>query len=164
VNLSATRLSDPSFITKLKQLQIPPGRISFELVETIFLDSLSPEIKGHINAIRDLGIDIEIDDLGSGHASLLGLIELRPERVKIDRHLVLPIRESSTQRRLIRSLVEIAETLDIQVVAEGVETLKHGSLLTDLGVHFLQGYAFGQPEPADVVERLFSTIHGSRTG
>jgi diguanylate cyclase (GGDEF)-like protein/PAS domain S-box-containing protein len=154
INLSAPRLSDVNFVAKLKRLQIPPGRISFELVETIFLDSLSPQIKQNIAAIRELGIDIEIDDLGSGHASLLGLIELRPERVKIDRQLVLPIRESLTQQRLIGSLVEIAKTLDIKVVAEGVETLTHGSLLTDLGVDFLQGYAFGRPEPANVVERL----------
>jgi diguanylate cyclase (GGDEF)-like protein len=153
VNLSATRLSDANLIAKLKQLNIPPGRISFELVETIFLDCVSPQIKANINAIRNMGIDIEIDDLGSGHASMLGLVELRPERVKIDRQLILPVRESLTQRRLIGSLVEIARTLNMEVVAEGVETSEHGIILADLGVDLLQGFAYGKPEPADVVER-----------
>lgn len=162
VNISAARLSDPLLIQKLMQFDIPAGQVSFELIETIFLDSLSAQVRSNIDAIRQLGIEIEIDDLGSGHASMLGLIELRPDRVKIDRLLISPILESVTQRRLVRSLVDIARTLDIEVVAEGVETFEHADVLADLGVDFLQGYAFGRPEAASVVvERLWR--NGSRS-
>lgn len=97
----------------------------------------------HVGAIR---IDIDIDDLGSGHASLLGLLELRPDRVKIDRHLVGPVLGNETQRRLISSLIDIARALNITIVAEGVETMDHAEVLTMLGADILQGFASGRPE------------------
>ncbi|WP_374992020.1 putative bifunctional diguanylate cyclase/phosphodiesterase [Rhizobium sp. Pop5] len=155
VNLSADRLNDPELITKLGSYDIPPGRLSFELIETIFLDSLSDHVRQNIEAIKSFGIDIEIDDLGSGHASLLGLLELRPDRVKIDRQLVMPILQSVPSRRLVGSLVDIARALDMGVIAEGVETIEHAKVLADLGVHTLQGYAFGRPQSfADLTARL----------
>jgi diguanylate cyclase (GGDEF)-like protein len=154
VNLSAERLADPNLPAKVKQLQIPPGRISFELIETIFFDSLSGQVKRNIDKIRECGIDIEIDDLGSGHASLLGLVELRPNRVKIDRQLVLPVLENETQRRLIGSLIDIARSLDVEIVAEGVETIAHAEVLAKLGADILQGYAFGRPQPVSAITSL----------
>lgn len=162
VNLSAARLGDPSLPGKVSAFGIAPGQISFEFIETIFLDTLSEQVKRNIEGIRQLGIEIEIDDLGSGHASLLGLLELRPNRVKIDRHLVLPILKSETQRRLIGSLIDIARTLEIEVVAEGVETLDHARLLTGLGADTLQGYAFGRPQPAQVTQAVLETAAARR--
>jgi EAL domain-containing protein (putative c-di-GMP-specific phosphodiesterase class I) len=159
VNMSASRLSDPDLEEKLKRLDIPAGQVSFELVETIFLDELTPEIRANIDAIRSLGIEIEIDDLGSGHASLLGLIKLRPDRVKIDRQLILPMLDGLPQQRLVAALVDIARTLDMEVVAEGVETLGHADVLASLGVDLLQGFAFGRPEPAHVVEKRLEKRH-----
>jgi diguanylate cyclase (GGDEF)-like protein/PAS domain S-box-containing protein len=159
VNMSASRLSDPDLEEKLKRLDIPAGQVSFELVETIFLDELTPEIRANIDAIRSLGIEIEIDDLGSGHASLLGLIKLRPDRVKIDRQLILPMLDGLPQQRLVAALVDIARTLDMEVVAEGVETLGHADVLASLGVDLLQGFALGRPEPAHVVEKRLEKRH-----
>ncbi|AJC83046.1 GGDEF/EAL domain-containing protein (plasmid) [Rhizobium etli bv. phaseoli str. IE4803] len=159
VNLSADRLDDPELTAKLDGYDIPPGRLSFELIETIFLDSLSDQVRQNIQAIKSFGIDIEIDDLGSGHASLLGLLELRPDRVKIDRQLVTPILQSVPSRRLVGSLVDIARALDMEVIAEGVETLEHAKVLAALGVHTLQGYAFGRPQSfADLSARLEQEI------
>ncbi|RWX79354.1 EAL domain-containing protein [Neorhizobium lilium] len=163
VNLSAARLADPRLLDKLRSLAIPAGRLSFELIETIFLDTLSNQIKDNIRQIRELGIEIEIDDLGSGHASLIGLVELRPDRVKIDRHLVSPVLGSETQRRLISSLIDIARTLDMIVVAEGVETMEHATVLAELGVDVLQGFAFGRPEPAVAVIRRLLDQHQVHT-
>ncbi|WP_425351111.1 putative bifunctional diguanylate cyclase/phosphodiesterase [Rhizobium sophoriradicis] len=159
VNLSADRLDDPELTAKLDGYDIPPGRLSFELIETIFLDSMSDQVRQNIQAIKSFGIDIEIDDLGSGHASLLGLLELRPDRVKIDRQLVTPILQSVPSRRLVGSLVDIARALDMEVIAEGVETLEHANVLAALGVHTLQGYAFGRPQSfADLSARLEQEI------
>ncbi len=156
VNLSAARLADPRLPDKLQSIAIPPGQVSFELIDTIVLDTLSDQIKANLRQIRELGIEIEIDDLGSGHASLLGLLELRPDRVKIDRHLVIPVLESQTQQRLISSLVDIARTLSMTVIAEGVETMEHAIMLADLGADILQGFAFGRAEPAATIpSRLF---------
>lgn len=162
VNLSAARLADPGLPDRLRSVAIPPGQISFELIETIFLDTLSTQVKENIALIRQLGVEIEIDDLGSGHASLIGLVELRPDRVKIDRHLVNPVLGSKTQRRLISSLIDIARALDITVVAEGVETMEHASILAELGADVLQGYAFGRPEAAALTAPRLSRQHSQR--
>ncbi|WP_411906429.1 EAL domain-containing protein [Rhizobium mayense] len=162
VNLSAARLADPGLPNRLRSVAIPPGQISFELIETIFLDTLSSQVKENIELIRQLGIEIEIDDLGSGHASLIGLVELRPERVKIDRHLVNPVLGSKTQRRLISSLIDIARALEMTVVAEGVETMEHATILAELGADVLQGYAFGRPEAAALIAPRLSGQHSER--
>lgn len=161
VNVSATRLADPALGQKLRKLDLPEGRISFELIETIVLDNLSDQVQSNIDMMRELGIEVEIDDLGSGHASLLGLVALRPDRVKIDRNLILPVVRNATERRLIGSLVEIARTLDTEVIAEGVETLDHAAILKDLGVDLLQGYAFGHPESATAIRHRFDIRQGS---
>jgi EAL domain-containing protein (putative c-di-GMP-specific phosphodiesterase class I) len=156
VNLSAARLADPQLPEKLRAIAIPPGQLSFEFIETIFFDRLSDQVKNNITQIRELGIEIEIDDLGSGHASLLALVELRPDRVKIDRHLVSPVLGNTTQQRLISALIDIARTLNMGVVAEGVETSEHAKLLVELGADILQGYAFGRPQSASAVARRLS--------
>ena len=92
--------------------------------------------------MKDLGIDIEIDDFGTGYASILSLLKLKPRRLKIDRQLVQPIVRSETQKQLVGSIIDIGRSLGIEVVAEGVETLKHVRILRELGCDILQGYVF----------------------
>ena len=98
--------------------------------------------------LKSLGIDIEIDDFGSGHASIISLLELKPKRLKIDRQLVAPVLESESRRQLVASIIEIGHSQGIEIVAEGVETMDHARVLRDLGCHVLQGYAFAKPMPA----------------
>ncbi len=69
--------------------------------------------------------------------------------MKIDRQLVLPIRESPTEKRLVESIIDIGTSLGIEVIAEGVETLEHAHILKELGCHGLQGYAFARPMNAN---------------
>jgi diguanylate cyclase len=145
VNVSAARLSDPLLIDELLQLNVEPDTLSFELLETIFLDDSEEGVLSNVAALKDMRIDIEIDDFGSGHASIIGLMKVKPRRLKIDRRLVFPITTSREQKRLLRSIVDIAKALDIEVVAEGVETLEHAKLLTRLGCDILQGYAIAYP-------------------
>ncbi|HWT58108.1 MAG TPA: EAL domain-containing protein [Rhizobium sp.] len=158
VNISASRLADPTLLGKLRKLDIPPGVIVFELVETIFLDDSDEKLLDHIGDIKQLGIDIEIDDFGSGHASLIGLVKLRPKRLKIDRQLIAEVVSSAEQRRVVGSIVEIAKALDVEVIAEGIETEAHAVVLAQLGCDGLQGYAFGYPAPAAETARLFSPM------
>ncbi|RWY87744.1 putative bifunctional diguanylate cyclase/phosphodiesterase [Rhizobium leguminosarum] len=158
VNISASRLADPALLDKLRKLDIPPGVIVFELVETIFLDDSDEKLLDHIGDIKQMGIDIEIDDFGSGHASLIGLVKLRPKRLKIDRQLVTEVVSSAEQRRVVGSIVEIAKALDVEVIAEGIETEAHAVVLAQLGCDGLQGYAFGYPAPAAETDRLFSSM------
>lgn len=145
VNVSAKRLHDASLYDTLKLLPIQPGEIAFELVEAIFLDESADVVPQNLERIKELGIEIEIDDFGTGHTSIVSLLRLRPKRLKIDRQLVQPIIGSPQERALVRSIIEIARSLGVETVAEGVESKEHADLLLDLGCDILQGYAFAKP-------------------
>jgi diguanylate cyclase (GGDEF)-like protein len=154
VNVSGRRLREEGLIKSLKKLDITPGTISFELVESIYLDESDDIVAFNIDQLRELGIDIEIDDFGTGYASIVSLLKLQPRRLKIDRQLLLPVRESEAQRRLIASIVDIGHSLGISVIAEGVETDDHARIATELDCDFLQGYAFSKPLPPAQFERF----------
>lgn len=145
VNVSSQRLHDDSLIKSLESLSFKPGTLSFELLESIFLDESDEIATWNIDRIKGLGISIDIDDFGSGHASIVGLLNLRPERLKIDRQLIMPITQSRQQCDLVRSIIEIGKSLGIHVVAEGVETIEHVHILQELGCDTLQGFYFARP-------------------
>jgi diguanylate cyclase (GGDEF)-like protein/PAS domain S-box-containing protein len=147
VNVSARRLSDPQLPLRLEKLNIPSGRIAFELLETVFLDTQNPVIAANIAAIRGMGIEIEIDDFGTGHASIVGMLQLQPDRLKIDQQIVRPLTLGEKQGTLVRSIIEIGRMHNIDVIAEGVETADHVRLLTAMGCNYLQGYGLAAPMP-----------------
>lgn len=151
VNVSMRRLGDHELIDSLRGISMQPGTVSFELLESIFLDDTDEVVSRNIEQLKELGIDIEIDDFGTGHASIAGLLKLKPKRLKIDRQFVSPIELSGEKRRLVSSIIEMGNALNIDVLAEGVETLEQAKILQDLGCHTLQGYVFSRPIPADQV-------------
>ena len=118
--------------------------MSFELVESIFLDENDELVTWNVEQIKALGIDIEIDDFGTGYASIVSLLKLKPRRLKIDRQLITPILDSAAQRHLVGSIIDIGKSLGIEVLAEGVETMEHAKVLKSLGCNALQGHAFAQ--------------------
>ena len=145
VNISARRLSDENLIKGLIDLDIEPGTITFEFLETILLDSSSDQVAWNIDQIRELGIDIELDDFGTGYASIVSLMQLRPKMLKIDRQLIMPITQSVTQKELVQSIVNIGSALGIGCVAEGVETMEHAKIVAELGCKTLQGFGLARP-------------------
>ena len=154
VNVSARRLRDEGLIRNVRKLDITPGTIAFELVESIYLDESEDIVAFNIEQLRELGIEIEIDDFGTGYASIVSLLKLKPNRLKIDRQLMMPVTESTGQQALIASIVEIGHSLGIGVVAEGVETHEHARIATALRCDALQGYAFSKPLPPAEFERF----------
>ncbi len=152
VNVSLRRLNDEGLIAGLKALHLPRGRLAFELVESIYLDESEGLVSWNIDQLKELDIDIEIDDFGTGYASIVSLQKLHPRRLKIDRQLVNPIIEEPAQRQLVASIVDIGKSMDIEIVAEGVETREHANILRDLGCDILQGYAFARPMDAKAFE------------
>jgi diguanylate cyclase (GGDEF)-like protein/PAS domain S-box-containing protein len=158
VNISARRLSDAKLIEGLRKLDIPADSLSFELLESIYLDDHSDIVAQNIAAIKALGIGIEIDDFGTGHASIACLLSLRPTRLKIDRQLVSPIVSSVEARRLLASIVDIGQALGIEVLAEGVETLEHARILADLDCGALQGFALARPLKAEDIGNYVSKM------
>lgn len=158
VNVSGKRLLDPLLPARIAHLADEPQNFSFELLESVFLDDPDDNLSKNLACIRDLGIGIEVDDFGTGHASMVGLLNLRPDRLKIDRQLIIPLVRSQRQRRLVASIIEIGHVLGISVVAEGVETQEHVTVLAGLGCDFLQGYGLAKPMPADDLEALLPNI------
>ncbi len=154
VNVSLRRLNDEGLIAHLGSLDIRPGTLSFELVESIYLDDGDDLVNANLDHIRDLGIGIEIDDFGTGYASIVSLMRLDPDRLKIDRQLVTPIAESPSQRQLVKSIVDIGKALGIEVLAEGVETMEQARILRDLGCDVLQGYVFSLPLEGEGLEQF----------
>ena len=145
VNVSAQRLMDETLFERLENLAFRPGSLSFELLESISFDGEDRELIHQIERLKALGADIEIDDFGSGHASIVTLLKLTPRRLKIDRQLVIPLLESKAQQQLVASIIEIGRSRGIEIVAEGVETMAHVEILRELGCDILQGYALARP-------------------
>jgi EAL domain-containing protein (putative c-di-GMP-specific phosphodiesterase class I) len=141
-------LADPGLAKKLRVQKIEPGILSFELLESISLDDCDDAVLTNLRQFRKLGIDIEIDDFGTGHASIVSLLKLSPRTLKIDRELIRMLPQSAEQRKLVRSIIDIGRSLNILVTAEGVESIDHVRILSDLGCDMLQGYALARPMPA----------------
>ncbi len=158
VNIGYRRLSDPALLTSLESLEIGATKVSLELLETIFLDSDCDVLSWRIDRIKEMGFEIEIDDFGTGRASVVGLLRVAPHRIKIDRELIAPVAESKTALKLVQSLIDIARSLDIAVSAEGVETLCHAEALKSIGCATLQGHAFA---PAMSVSDLIDFAKGA---
>jgi EAL domain-containing protein (putative c-di-GMP-specific phosphodiesterase class I) len=164
VNISLWRLGDADLIRGLKNLKLPEGRLAFELVESIFLDDTdkSTPVSRAIRQVRQLGIDIEIDDFGTGHASIVGLLRVNPARLKIAHQLVLPITRSRPQRHLVQSIIDMGKALGIGIVAEGVETMEHARILRELGCDVLQGYAIARPMEAGALLKFLKKRAGGK--
>jgi diguanylate cyclase (GGDEF)-like protein len=145
VNISAQRLRDPALFEHLDSMAFPLGKLSFELLETISFDDEDNDLMKPMQRLKDMGIDIEIDDFGTGHASILTFMKVMPKRLKIDRQLVIPIVESTDHREVVSTIIEMGRSRGIETVAEGVETYEHIEILRDLGCDMLQGYVLAKP-------------------
>ncbi|MBX2856173.1 MAG: EAL domain-containing protein [Rhodobacteraceae bacterium] len=155
VNVSFRRLMDPELFQELDVLLANhAGRVAFELLESICFDDCDDEFQWRVDALRERGIEIEIDDFGSGRASITSLIRIQPQRLKIDRQLIIPMVRSARSRQLVEAIIEMGRVLDINVTAEGVETMGHAELLRTAGCQTLQGYAFSQPLPFNLLLSL----------
>ena len=104
VNVSSQSLSKLELIDELVGMAPFPGQICVELLESMLLDEPDGIVSDNLARIKDIGISLDIDDFGSGHSSFLGMLEAKPDRVKIDRRLVIPMIESEKHRRLVQSL------------------------------------------------------------
>ena len=101
----------------------------------------------NIRSLADLGCVIELDDFGTGHASISAIRRFRISRIKIDRSFILKADRDPEQQRLIGAILSMAERLDLDTVAEGVETVGEHALLAQLGCGHVQGFGIGRPMP-----------------
>lgn len=149
VNVSGRRLLQPDLSRRLDALDIPRGRVSFELLESVFFDNADDGTLTRLEAIRARDIRIEIDDFGSGHASINGLLAIKPDALKIDRQLVAAALGDDQLTQLLHAVTTIGSALSIEVVAEGVETDTQFEMCRELGCHQIQGYGILRPAQSD---------------
>lgn len=164
LNVSASRLRDCDLADILREAPDMRGRIKVELLETIFTDRLDDDLKHALDQLHEAEVAVEIDDFGTGHASLLSLLTLRPSRLKIARELIAPLPDSTVHAKLVRSICGIAHSLDIGVTAEGVETAEQRDVLAALECDLFQGYYFARPMPAEALIEFMAERNWRRAG
>ena len=151
VNISGKRLEDPGLIDELKSMKLPSGRLVFEILETAFIDDPPEQLMWNLNGVQAMGIDVEIDDFGTGKASILGVIRMMPKRFKVAKELILPMTEGDAQYALVQAIAAMGNSLGIEMIAEGVEEAEHFDIACKLGFKRLQGYYFSKAMPAQEV-------------
>jgi diguanylate cyclase (GGDEF)-like protein len=151
VNLSVRDLMSnaqtQTLLAELRQTNIAPSRVTFEVTETIFAKSLDV-VRANVGALRSAGCRIAIDDFGVGYSNLNYIHALAPDVIKIDRCFVEAAATNEASRRIIRTIIELARNVGAESVAEGVETLAQALLLAEFGCDELQGYYFSKPVTA----------------
>jgi len=164
VNVSISRLVEPDFTEMLEDAAASGIFIDVELLESIFLDDPPETLLWQLDRIRSLGVGLSVDDFGTGHASVAGLNKIQPDKVKLDRSFVIPMLESSRAHSLVQTLHGLCALLDIDTVAEGVETMEHAALLVKVGCQYLQGYALMRPVSAPGLVEMLTARERSTAG
>ena len=148
VNVSARQLSETDFVPRLTELvaSVRRGSLALEITESLLIDD--PEhIVATLAALGDVGVRIALDDFGTGYSSLANLGALPIHQLKIDRGFVSGLGERPESEALVSAIINLGHGLDLEIVAEGVETEQQARRLEQLDCDFAQGYFFGRPEP-----------------
>lgn len=140
----------PSLYRALNRCQIPYDHLVVEITEDSFISD-PQRTKEVLQRVRDSGMQISIDDYGTGFSSLAYLRNLPVHELKIDRSLVANVAEDDRSRKIVASTIQLAHALDLRVVAEGVEEAEHLSALQSMGIDMVQGYHLARPMPANEV-------------
>ncbi|NNK79295.1 MAG: GGDEF domain-containing protein [Litoreibacter sp.] len=153
VNFATQELRNPSLVERIKwdvdRFSVTPERLTIEILETVISGSDDDIISRNIRALRNQGFRIDLDDFGTGHASLANIRRFSVDRIKIDRSFVTRADEDPEQQRMIAAIVGMSEQLRIDTLAEGVETVGEYTMLSQLGCTHLQGFAIAKPMPLD---------------
>lgn len=156
VNTSGKSFSHPQFldevIRRLGGGTVDVSRLTFEITETDAIVELS-QAQRFIHALKSLGCRFALDDFGAGFSSLKYVRDLDVDYVKIDGSFVQNLRHNAMDQHLVRSMIQVAQGLGIQTVAECVEDRETLELLRGLGVDYAQGYYIGRPQPIQAFSR-----------
>jgi diguanylate cyclase (GGDEF)-like protein/PAS domain S-box-containing protein len=153
VNISPRHLLQPDFARRLQEQlaghpEVPPSRLELEILESAALSDVA-RARHALTACRELGVRFALDDFGTGYASLAYFRTLPVDLVKIDQTFVRDMLADPNDLEIVISVVKLGRAFNRPVIAEGVETLEHGSMLILIGCHYGQGYGIGRPMPAE---------------
>ena len=165
VNLSPREFRQKNLVASIRQTleetRFPAASLHFEVTETALFADFSAA-RETLNALKDLGVGLDLDDFGTGYSSLKYLGELPFDTLKIDRYFIASLdAERSSSSELVGAILSMADVLELDVVAEGIETEAHRVTLSDLGCRFGQGYLFAKPLDPGAMHRLLLTEQGA---
>jgi EAL domain-containing protein (putative c-di-GMP-specific phosphodiesterase class I) len=155
VNVSAKQLQHEDFVSQVKSSvqkhHVSPSLLKLELTESMLVENVEETI-AKIEELRRLGIRFSLDDFGTGYSSLQYLKKIPLDQLKIDQSFVRGIESDRHDRYIVRTVIAIAQSLEINVIAEGVETEGQLHILKGKGCNNYQGYLFGKPMPVEHFE------------
>ncbi len=153
VNFATAELRNPGLVERIRweldRFDLTPDRICVEVLESVVTDSPDDIVARNITELAKLGCRIDLDDFGTGHASIASIRRFAVSRIKIDRSFVMKADRDPEQQRLIGAILTMAERLELETLAEGVETVGEHALLAQLGCDHVQGFGIGRPMPFD---------------
>lgn len=157
VNMSARQFRDANAVSKvadaLAAAELDPSWLEIEITESMIMQDVEGAI-AKMNGLTELGVSLSIDDFGTGYSSLSTLKKFPLTRLKIDRSFIQDIVQDSEDKAIVSAIVSLAKSLDLEVVAEGVETEEQAAFLSQAGCDTFQGYLFARPASAEAVESL----------
>lgn len=156
INLDATHLMFPEFPLQLAETlrrhALGPHWFKIEITENMFLTN-TEQASEVLEKVRKLGVCVCLDDFGTGYSSLSYLRRLPIDTLKIDRSFIIPLDEADCDQSIVRAIVTLAHSLEMEVVAEGIETERQRQLLAQIGCDFGQGFLFARGMPSGQVLR-----------
>ena len=159
VNVSAKQFRQAGFVTQvqttLQRHAVNPMQLKLELTESLLLEDVE-SIIATMNALKDIGVRFSLDDFGTGYSSLQYLKRLPLDQLKIDQSFVRDIATDSSDKAIVRTIIAMAKSLNLEAIAEGVETEEQQQRLMNKNCTNYQGYLFGKPVPLAEFERLLN--------
>ena len=160
VNISPLQFRRAGFLQELEHAleisKLTPELLKIEVTEGMVIIGADRAIE-ILKSIRELGVQVSIDDFGTGYSSLSYLRRLPINQIKLDRSFIEHLTESDRDAAIVQSIIHLAHQLNLEVVAEGVETLKQAAFLYQQGCDLLQGYFYARPAP--ITELKLSIFH-----
>lgn len=151
VNFSSDELRNPKLIDRIKweldRFDLTPDRLTVEILETVVSDSSDDMVTRNIAALSDLGCRIDLDDFGTGNASIGAIRRFAVHRLKIDRSFITKVDQDRDQQDMVATILMMAERLGLDTLAEGVERVGEHAMLAQLGCGHVQGYGVARPMP-----------------
>jgi len=162
VNISARQFMEPKLVSEvetiLKKTGLPPEMLKLEITETVVMND-AVESTGRLNSLKSLGIKLAIDDFGTGYSSMSYLQKFPMDQLKVDLSFVRRMEEAPENIEIVRAIVNMAHSLRLRVVAEGIETERQRDLLYSLQCDYGQGYLYSKPVPKAEAAELLKSLY-----
>ncbi|WHT48796.1 EAL domain-containing protein [Sporosarcina thermotolerans] len=158
VNVSMRQFSQPTFVEDVKrilaQTGLHPSYLNLEITESVMSDV--QHCKCILQQLQELGVSVSVDDFGTGYSSLLYLSKFPISHLKIDRAFIRELSKNNSM--IVKAIIELANNLGLNVIAEGVETSEQEEFLEQLSCNEVQGFLYSKPLPPDEIKQLLKDL------